>query len=140
MSSWDTYVDNLEKGLGQCKYVAILGKSGDSPLSIWAESPDKSSLNPSHAELLSVAASVMKEDNSLMGTGLQLGGVKFACIRSEPGVLICQGKYENKDYSLVFASTGNCLLIGFNPQAEVKTTKVREAVEVMKNYLKEAGY
>ncbi|RUS77886.1 hypothetical protein EGW08_014360 [Elysia chlorotica] len=137
--SWNSYVETLEKGV--CKYAAIVGRTDDSsPLAVWAESADKSSLNPGAAELISAATSVVKNDNSVMGNGIVLGGVKFACIRFEMDTLICQGKADCKDYSLIFSSTGKVCLIGFNPDAEVKTPKVREAVDNMRDWLKNAGY
>ncbi|GFO00360.1 profilin [Plakobranchus ocellatus] len=137
--SWSGYVDNLEKGKGQCKYAAILGCQNN-VWGIWAESTDKSALAPTLDEMVKAANAVKGNDQSIMGTGLTIGGQKFTCLRLEPELLICQGKGDNKDFSLVFGAGTSTCLVGFNPSGEVKTTQVREAVEVMKDYLKNAGY
>ncbi|GFR88660.1 profilin [Elysia marginata] len=139
--SWSTYVDNLEKGKGQCKFAAILGKNDESsPWALWAESTNKGAFAATADEMVKVATVVANSDQSVMGTGLKMGGIPFTCLRLEPELLICQGKQDYKDYSLVIANGAKTCLVGFNPQPEVKTAAVREAVELMKDYLKSAGY
>ena len=74
--SWASYVENLQAGPGKCKYAAILGKADNCPdYALWAESTDKSSLNPQQTELLRIGESFMKQDQSLLGTGVEVSCV-----------------------------------------------------------------
>ncbi|CAL1531212.1 unnamed protein product [Lymnaea stagnalis] len=134
--SWAAYITNLETGKGRCKYAAIYGKQGG----VWAESIDKSLFQPSAEEVAAATKAVVNQDMNVMGTGLTMGGVKFTCLRMEPDILICQGKGDNKDYSLVIAISNQACIIGLNPDADTKTAQVRDAVEVIQVYLKGAGY
>lgn len=139
--SWESYVHNLQAGKGQCKFAAILGKNDNSsPWAVWAQSTDKTALPVTDAELVKYATIVAKNDQSVMGSGVELAGIKFACVRFESDILICQGKGDHKEYSLVFANGARTCLVGFNPDGNVKTPAVREAVEVVRDYLKNAGY
>ncbi|KAI8778116.1 profilin-like isoform X1 [Biomphalaria glabrata] len=134
--SWAAYVTNLEGGKGRCKYAGIWGKQGG----VWAESPDKSQF-PISAEDVAVATrAVVNQDQNVMGTGLTIAKNKFTCLRMEPEILICQGKGDNKDHSLVIAVSTQAVIIGFNPDPDVKTAQVREGVEGVKDYLKSVGY
>ncbi|KAH9508498.1 hypothetical protein Btru_055362 [Bulinus truncatus] len=135
--SWAAYVTQLETGKGRCSYAAIFGKN---PFSVWAESTDKSQLPVSAEEITPVIRAIGAQDQSLMGTGIVVGRKKFTCLRMEPELLICQGKAENKDDSLVIALSGQAVVLAFNHESEIKTSQVREHAESMKDYLKSVGY
>ncbi|BFZ06549.1 hypothetical protein BsWGS_09588 [Bradybaena similaris] len=138
MSSWAAYIQNLEAGKGRCKYAGIFGKN---PVAVWAESADKSMFPITIDDVATVAKAIQCADSGIMGTGITIGGkLSFTCLRMEQDVLICQGKGDYKDFSLVIALSGQAVIIGFNPDPEVKTNYVRDAVEVIRDYLKNVNY
>ncbi|CAG5114560.1 unnamed protein product [Candidula unifasciata] len=136
--SWSAYIQNLEAGKGRCKYAGIYGKN---PISVWAESADKSAFPITADDVATATRAITNQDMSLMSSGLKIGGVlSFTCLRMEPDLLICQGKGDYKDYSLVIALSVQAVIVGFNPDAEVKTAYVRDAVEVIRDHLKNVNY
>uniref|UniRef100_A0A0B7AXZ4 Profilin n=1 Tax=Arion vulgaris TaxID=1028688 RepID=A0A0B7AXZ4_9EUPU len=136
--SWGAYVQNLEAGKGRCRYAGIYGKS---PIGVWAESPDKSNFPITCEDVSTATRAITSQDMNIMSTGLKIGGkLNFTCLRMEPDLLICQGKGENKDYSLVIALSTQAVIIGFNPDADTKTAYVRDAIESIRDYLKNLGY
>uniref|UniRef100_A0A0B7AHN0 Profilin n=1 Tax=Arion vulgaris TaxID=1028688 RepID=A0A0B7AHN0_9EUPU len=136
MSSWDAYIVNMENSKAKCKYAAIFGKT---PVAPWAESKDKDfSVTPAEVGVLHQA--ITNQDQNILATGLTLGKNKFTCLRLEPDILICQGKGDNKDHSLVIGVTLQAIIVAFNDTADVKTSMLREVVEQLCEYLKANSY
>lgn len=133
--SWQAYADGLQTGKGKCQYAGIWGRNPASP---WAQT-NTTDLAPTADEITHVIKVIAANDQSVFQNGIKCGNKSFTCLRMENEVLICQGKGENKDHSLVFALSGQAIIIGFNNQPDVKTAVVREVVEFNRDYLKGQG-
>jgi hypothetical protein len=136
--SWAAYIQNLESGKGRCSFAGIYGRN---PCCVWAESSDKSVFPITLEDVANAVRAITSQDMNIMGTGLKIGGkISFTCLRMESDILICQGKGEHKDYSLVIALSNQATIVAFNPDPDVKAASVRDATESICNYLKGVNY
>jgi len=135
MSAWDAYLDSIQGKCPQDKLAAI---------GIWGENGSKWACRGISDLSVAECSAIYNGDMSLCGTGITMGGQKFAITKvdTDDGVIVGKGKKEGCSFgtavlSIYKINTAFLFAIG-SPEAQGGNVSI--AVGSIADYLKDNGY
>lgn len=135
MSAWDAYLDSIQGKCPNDKLAAI---------GIWGENGSKWACRGIPDLSVAECSAIYNATSDACGTGLSLGGQRFAITRvdTEDGVITGKGKKEGNTFSTAVLSiykinTAFLFAIG---ESDAQGGNVSLAVGSIADYLKDNGY
>lgn len=138
MSSWDSYIDNIQlqsKGADDvihCDRAAIIGLDG----ALWTTSDHASCMKMLNGETLTIVNGMKQgEKINFQSAGIYAEGVKYQFLRDEDGMVLGKKK-DNGAITLGIAKS--CIVIGHTTEGGSQGN-VNKAVATVTSYLESVG-